>query len=76
MAKIVLIIEDGPDGGVKITSNPSFEEMAKLLGDRRMTSAHGYAICALRSVAEASNEMKRDGGRQIIKLPKPRIIGS
>lgn len=57
MAKITISIEDSPVGGVKVVSTPSFEQMAQMInaGDPG-TSAHGYALLALRAIREESKK--------------------
>lgn len=66
MAKVTIIIEDLPNGKVRTTSTPSFEIMAKMAKAEALTSAHGYAIRALRSVQEDSKK----AGHLIVPIPK------
>ena len=55
MARIVITIEDSPNGKVKIVSNPTFETMALMLNSgEEMTSAHGYALAMINTVRRES----------------------
>lgn len=66
MAKIIVEIEDKPDGNVKITANPNFETMAmKVDSGETITAAETYALFALRKIREASKSVDRRHGRQI-----------
>lgn len=69
MAKVVIVIED-QDGRVKTVSTPSFAYMASKLKHGEMTSAEGYAICALNAIREASKKMKQNSGKLIVPLPR------
>lgn len=66
MAKVTITIEDLPNGKVRTISNPSFEIMARMAKSEALTSAHGYAITALKAVQEASHQQ----GSLIVKIPK------
>ena len=58
MAKIQIIIEDAPDDKVKLTMIPSMETVFKMIeSGETMTSAHGYAVRAVNSVKEASDDL-------------------
>lgn len=64
MATIVITIEDKPDGGVKIVSNPSFETMMMMTqSGEALTSAHGYALHVLN---EIRHESKRQSPNKIL----------
>lgn len=57
MAKITLIIEDKPDNKVSVTVDPKVETIFKMIeSGEDMTSAHGYAMRAVNSIKEASDE--------------------
>jgi hypothetical protein len=73
MAKIVITIEDNPQGGVKVTSNPTFETMAKMVnsGGHDVTSAHGYA---LKMVNAALKTSKEKDSSIIMQLPKVKYL--
>jgi hypothetical protein len=59
LAKVEIIIEDLPDGKVKITSNPTMETMIKMeiSGSRELTSAHGYAYACLNEIRKLSKSL-------------------
>ncbi len=55
MAKIIIAIEDGKDGRVKCTSNPTFKEMMELHAVKKgLQASHGYALCAINAIRNAS----------------------
>lgn len=55
MAKVIITIEDGKDGRVKCVSNPTFQEMIELHAAKKgLEASHGYAICAMSAIREAS----------------------
>ena len=55
MAKVVIEIEDKPDGNVKVTCTPTFETMMKMhVSGETLTSAHGYAFQALNAIRKES----------------------
>lgn len=57
MARVVIVIEDHPDGTVKFTSSPSFEQMAKAIQSGEKTPAsHAYALKAANAIWRASKE--------------------
>lgn len=57
MAKITLTIEDKPDDKVKVVVNPSMETIFKMIeSGENLTSAYGYAVRAVNSIKEASDE--------------------
>jgi hypothetical protein len=67
MAKIVITIEDAPDGRVKMVSDPSFETMMKMdLSGEKMTPAIGYAFCAINAIRKASKKI----GPLVREVPK------
>lgn len=67
MARVVIVIEDQPDGTVRTVATPSLETMMKknAIGER-LTSAEGYAIAAINRIIEASKEQGPHG----ILIPK------
>lgn len=68
MAKITIVIEDIPQGKIKVTCDPPVVKiMHRHLSGYEMTGAHGYALCALNAVREESR--KRGQGK--ILLPHP-----
>lgn len=68
MALITIKIEDLPEGGVKITSDPNFETMMKIeISGNEFTSAHGYAF----SLLNYARKLGRDNDP--MKLLVPRI---
>ncbi len=57
MSKIIVTIEDKPDGNVSITANPTFETLAmKVDSGETITSGEAYALFALRKIREASRK--------------------
>lgn len=57
MARIVITVEDQPDGTVKVAAEPNFMQMAQMNSSgHSLTSAHGYAMRALNAIREASRE--------------------
>jgi len=58
MAKIVISIEDTPDGKVKVDCNPTFETMMAmdLSSPGSITSAHGYAFKMINEVLRVSKQ--------------------
>lgn len=67
MARIIIeILDDKKDGKdiVKVAALPSYEDMANMVNSgHKATSAHGYAMAALRHVSELS---KKTGGLDIL----------
>lgn len=54
MSKIVITIEDTPNG-VKTVANPSFETMMhKLAAGYKLTSADAYALTAINAILKES----------------------
>lgn len=69
MAKVVIEIEDLPNGNVKITASPNFETMIKMdVSGHRLTAAHGYGIAMLN---HARQESKKAGP---IRAGMPRLL--
>lgn len=63
MAKVVITIEDMPDGKVKVVSDPNFETMMVMHDSGHpLTAANGYAFTALNAIR---NEAKRQGPTRI-----------
>lgn len=55
MAKVTITLEDSPDGKVKTTVEPNFSTMMKMnQSGAGLTSAHAYALFALRMISEES----------------------
>ena len=69
MARITITIEDLPEGGVSVVSDPNFETMAMMdRSGHRLTSAHGYAISTLNHMRKVSkNNNEKDS---LVKIPK------
>lgn len=69
MANVIITIEDTPEGKVKITCVPSFEQMIKqdMSGDD-FTAAQGYALLMLN---EARKESKNQNPLRIV-VPRVR----
>lgn len=68
MAKIIITVEDMPNGNVKIVSNPTFEEIAKKdLSGETLTNADGYAIAMLNRARQIG---KSTESTNIIQIPK------
>lgn len=66
MPEINIKIEDSPDGSVKITSDPSFEEMMKTMkssleGEDGWHSSYDYAMLML----VAATKKSRTSGRKL-----------
>ena len=69
MAKVVITIEDLPNGKVRTVCEPNFETMMKMkMSGGELTSAHGYAFQCLNAIRE---ESKRRGPTKILI---PRLI--
>lgn len=55
VAKIVITIEDLPNGKVKVVASPNAEQMIRQkMAGHDWTAAHGYAFCALNEVRKQS----------------------
>lgn len=65
MAKILIVIEDQPDGTVSCVSTPNFAEMMRD-GEGPLTAAEGYALFALNQIRNESKQR----GNILLKLPK------
>ena len=64
MAKIEITIEDLPNNRVAIKSEPNFETMMKMMvSGNQLSSAHGYALCALNAIRR---ESKKQGPTKIL----------
>lgn len=60
MAKIQIILEDSPSGMVKVTSNPNYETMLKMVtSGEELTPAHHYAQVAILALRTRSKDIKR-----------------
>jgi len=65
MSKHTITIEDLPDGGVWITSDPPVDDLAKLcLTPDRMTSADGYAAVVHTAIQMESRRADKDARRR------------
>jgi hypothetical protein len=63
MARVVITIEDQPNGTVKVVAEPNFATMAQMTASgHELTSAHGYALRALNSIREAAKEQSNTLG--------------
>ncbi len=70
MAKIVIEIEDKPGNKVSVKATPNFETMCKIDNSgNTLTSAHGYAMLALRAIRD---ESKKNDPRTKILIPRVR----
>ena len=68
MSKIVITIEDMPNGNVSIKSNPTFEEIAKKdLSGETLSNADGYAIAMLNRARQIG---KSTESTNLIQIPK------
>jgi len=68
MAKIVITIEDMPNGNVSIKASPTFEEIAKKdLSGETLTNADGYAIAMLNRARQIG---KSTESTNLIQIPK------
>ncbi|OPX89076.1 MAG: hypothetical protein A4E53_01684 [Pelotomaculum sp. PtaB.Bin104] len=57
MAKIVITIEDLPNGKVKTSCDPNFDTMIRMhISGTPFTAAHGYALAALNKIVEESKK--------------------
>lgn len=69
MAKITITITDLPEGGVSTVADPNFETIMKMaVSGENLTSAHAYAISALRHILGKSKELNEKD--KLIKIPK------
>lgn len=71
MAKVIITIEDTPNGLVSIKADPTFENMMKgNISGTPLTSAEGYAISALLHIRIAAKKQDKKGLN--LTLPKVR----
>lgn len=69
MARVIITIEDAPDGTVKVVAEPSFMQIAQMeASGHKLTSAHGYAMRAMNAVRDASREQSNTLGIWIPKV--------
>lgn len=69
--KIIITLEDRFDGGVKVTTNPSLEEIAKTkLSGHDHTSAQAYAMFVMLRLRDAAQEQNK----QKIKVGIPKLL--
>lgn len=67
MAKILIEIEDLPDNKVRVVATPNFDTMMRIVASgNEITSAHGYALAAMRAIRECSKD-------KTITLQVPRV---
>lgn len=67
MAKVVITIEDRPDGKVKILCEPTFERMIAMeMSGETLSSAHGYAYKILNDIRKESKRL----GPTLLHIPK------
>ncbi len=60
MAKIIITVEDLPNGKVSVVANPSFETMCKIhVSGNTLTSAHGYAMTMMRVVRDVAKSQQK-----------------
>lgn len=71
MARIVIIIEDQDDGSCRTQCTPNAMELANaaVSHQRQLTAAETYALIAMRTIAEKSLELKRQGQKLRLILP-------
>lgn len=68
MAKIVIEIEDLPNGRISIKATPNFETICKMeVSGHLLTPAHGMAVALLN---EARKISKSNDPHNVIKIPK------
>ena len=67
--KCTIEIEDKPDGGVKVTATPSFEQVCMMVnsGGHDITSAHNYFMHLLQECMRYSKE--REAKKTKILIP-------
>lgn len=71
--KITLTLQDKPDGGVEVISNPSFETMAQMINSGHdISSAQAYALTAINAIKKASKN--QDPASNLIYIPKVKRI--
>lgn len=57
MSRIVIIIEDLPNGGVEVHANPTFESMAsQVASGNDLTPAQGYAMKCINVIRAVSKK--------------------
>lgn len=67
MARIVIVIEDKPEGRVRVVSDPTFETMANMKqSGHAWTAAHGYALSCINHLTAVSKKM----GPLQVRLPR------
>lgn len=68
MAEITIKLKDLSSGGVEVIATPSFETMMKMhASGEDLTSAHAYALYAVRCIRE---EAKNKSSTTLIQVPK------
>ncbi len=71
MAKIVITIEDSPDGKVKIVSNPTAAHCAYEVNTYRENAKGSYkfALTALKAIVDINKESKGKQKKTVIWTP-------
>ena len=70
MARVVIVIEDLPDGKFRIKSDPSMETLSKVLdGKKAVTPAEGHAYFMLNTL------WKQVKSGDSLRLLLPKLIG-
>lgn len=63
MAKITITIEDTPERGVHIVSDPPLEQLQAMAAQPgKCSSAHGYAFAAMLAIHQISMQASIDAG--------------
>ena len=68
MAKVIITLEDNPEGGVNCFATPNFAQMMEQKERKGITSAEGYAL----SMLLHQWKIKKEKGP--IKLNLPRLV--
>lgn len=69
MARVVIVLEDMPNGKVKIISNPEAEEIAQIIkSGNKTTPAQDYALLVRTLLLRITKKMNaKDAANQIVK---------
>lgn len=69
MARIVITVEDMPDGTVKTVMDPPFATLMQMnASGHTLTSAHGYALRAVNAIRDAAKDQSNTLGLIIPKV--------
>lgn len=72
MAKVIITVEDRPNGLVSVRAEPNFEQMIKSkISGREVTSAEGYAMSALLHIRASAKQQKSTLGLTLPKIKRP-----